>query len=494
MFVKHRWINPGSMEERIYQKRVLETALTGNTLCVLPTGLGKTPLAALVAAYRLEELPAGKVLVLAPTRPLVDQHRKSFEKFLKIGTDELVTVTGRVAPEARTGLYEIADVVFSTPQTIRNDLKNGGINLKDFILLIVDEAHRAVKKYSYTFIAEQYMRHAKDPLILALTASPGGRLRRIQEVKEKLFIKNIEIRTSEDEDVKPYIQDTEIHRIEVELGGELLRIKSYLEKLKENRIEQLHKWGFVRTGVLTKAMILELQKKLVKDMGGPSFTALSYLAEILKIDHALILAETQCLYTLEKYMKKLLEQGAKEETKAAIRLTTDGNFRKAMKLLKKTKQEHPKVSELKRLVGGRLIIFTQYRDTVAFLTQELKKIKGCKPVALIGQGKQGLKQKEQIQLIREYELGFHNTLITTSIGEEGLHLGSAETAVFYEPIPSAIRAIQRRGRVGREQFGRIYIMITKNTRDEAYYWSAYHKERKMETILRRMQTKSLRDF
>ena len=51
--------------------------------------------------------------------------------------------------------------------------------------------------------------------------------------------------------------------------------------------------------------------------------------------------------------------------------------------------------------------------------------------------------------------------------------------IFYEPVPSAIRSIQRRGRTGRQEKGRVIILMAKGTRDEAYRWVAHHKEKKM---------------
>jgi Fanconi anemia group M protein len=143
---------------------------------------------------------------------------------------------------------------------------------------------------------------------------------------------------------------------------------------------------------------------------------------------------------------------------------------------------HPKVAKLQEIVvkevKDKIIIFTQYRATASDIYFELKSIEGVKPVMLIGQ-KSGLTQKEQVGVIRDFEDGFFNVLICTSIGEEGLDIKGVGSAVFYEPVPSEIRSIQRRGRVARLVEGRIYVLVTKGTRDEAYYWTAYHKEKKM---------------
>ena len=58
-----------SLRPREYQQRIADAASLANTLVVLPTGLGKTMIAVLVAKARLEKFPKGKVVVLAPTKP-----------------------------------------------------------------------------------------------------------------------------------------------------------------------------------------------------------------------------------------------------------------------------------------------------------------------------------------------------------------------------------------------------------------------------------------
>ena len=74
-------------------------------------------------------------------------------------------------------------------------------------------------------------------------------------------------------------------------------------------------------------------------------------------------------------------------------------------------------------------------------------------------------------------------LFGTSVAEEGLDIPKVDAVIFYEPIPSAIRHIQRRGRTGRQEKGKVIVLIAKNTRDEGYRWSAHHKEKRMHRLL-----------
>lgn len=503
MFVENPWIAPGTVESRDYQNSIVKTAVTGNTLVVLPTGLGKTPIAALVAAHCLEK-SKGKILFLAPTKPLVEQHKSTFEKFFRSGL-ELQVITGSNEPAERSELYTNADIIFSTPQTIRNDIKTGKLSLKNYSLLIVDEAHRAVGNYAYPYVAKVFTSQAAG-LILALTASPGAHKFRIDEIKQKLFIKNVEIRSREDSDVQPYVKQVKETWVNVELPVPLRTINDYLKNIKSARIKKLMDWKIINSSYITKTDIIKLQQELAKKKSGFSFAAISLLAEILKVDHAMLLLETQCLYALKKYFDGLVNQ----ESKAVSRLLKDENFRNALRLtseLINENIEHPKIDKLKEIVSGEInknkychiIVFAQFRDTIEKLYHELKTIKSAAPVEFIGQAKKrgkGLSQKEQVQIINEFKLGFYNILVASQVGEEGLDIAETDIVIFYEPTPSAIRKIQRSGRTARTRAGRVIVLMTKDTRDEAFHWSGFQKERRMKKLVYAIQKKqqSLGDF
>ena len=78
-------------------------------------------------------------------------------------------------------------------------------------------------------------------------------------------------------------------------------------------------------------------------------------------------------------------------------------------------------------------------------------------------------------------------MAATSIGEEGLDIPSVDTVVFFEPIPSEIRSIQRRGRAGRLRAGKVVVLITEGTRDEGHLHSSRKKEENMKKIVGRMK-------
>lgn len=496
-YVKNRWILDNTIEKRDYQEAIAESAINANTLCVLPTAMGKTIIALLIVTKALDRDMNSKILFLAPTRPLVEQHKNSFEKFLKLGLN-ITAVTGKIKPEEREKMYKFNDIIFATPQSIQNDLKKRILNLGNFSLLVVDEAQHSVGNYAYTFVSGKFIEQTKisgkEGHIVGLTASPSGRYSKINEIKQSLFIKNVEIRSEKDEDVKDYVQDVSTEWIEVNMTPEMEKVRNTLIEMKNDRINALMSWHIIHNPMITKSQVLELQKKLARAKSGFSFAAMSVLAEIIKLDYALELLETQTMASLLEYLGKISENAAAKKSKADARIAKDERFYKVIDEAGKI-HTHPKLEKLKEIVEKelrnpetRIMIFAQFRLTVKRIKEVLEEIPDCKPVVLIGQaGKDGLKQEDQIKLISMYDTGFYNTLITTSIGEEGIHLGSATTAIFYEAVPSEIRSIQRRGRIGREQSGRLYVLMTKKTRDEAYFWSAYHKEKKMKKILESMK-------
>jgi Fanconi anemia group M protein len=494
------------IEKREYQKTIAETAARKNTLVVLPTGMGKTLVSVLVGAERLEKFPYSKILITAPTRPLNAQHKKSFEKFTNVNPEKIVLITGKIKPKERVKLYQEAKIITATPQCIKNDLKNNLLNLEIFSFVTFDEAHRCIKGYAYTYIARRYVLQAKNPLILGLTASPGAVYERIDKINKNLFIKAVEIRTELDKDVKKYVKPIEREWVYVDLPEEFKKIKTLLEESLKEKLYWLKEHHYTRTYRPSKKELLFLQKKIGSRFieGAKNYSlmwAMIKVVEAIKLEHALELLETQGIFPFFDYAKKL-EISKKKTDK---RLLKDSRLREALEITERLrgKIDHPKFEKLlyivKNLVkensGVKIIVFANYRFTVDKINGLLKN-NGIKSEILIGQaikeGK-GLTQKQQIEIIKKFRAGKFNVLVTSSIGEEGLDIAATNYAIFFEPIPSEIRVIQRRGRVGRQTAGKVIFLITKGTRDEAYYWTAFRKEKKMKGILYDLKEKKRLD-
>jgi len=455
----------------------------------------------MMAAFRLNMYPKSKILLLGPTRPLIDQYYSVFEKHFNIEKEKMAIFTGFVSPEKRTELWKNAQIIFSTPQGLENDIMSNKIDISDVSLLGFDESHRATGDYSYNFVARQYVKKALHPRILALTASPGSDNEKITEVCSNLFIEKIEVRTVEDDDVKDYVQDVDIKKVYVELPDVFLEIKKYLDSCYKDKMNELRKFGFVTGAVsYSKKNLLGMQaaihaKVAQGDKDYETLRSLSILAEIIKLHHAIELVETQGIEPLKSYMDKLHLEAKQGKSKAAVNLVKDMNFRSAYIKMEQAlgKYDHPKFLELKNIITEELnsvfpenlkkkiIIFSQYRDSGSKITQMMNSL-GFKTKLFVGQAKKkdtGLTQKKQKQMLDEFSNSDFNILVSSSVGEEGLDIPQVDLVIFFEPVPSAIRKIQRSGRTGRLEKGRIIMLITKDTVDEIYYHVAKNKEKRM---------------
>lgn len=500
-----------NFEPRLYQQTILSTIVEKNTLVVLPTGMGKTNVFLMLAAQRRKQYPNFKIILLGPTRPLIDQYYNVFKEHFIIDEDDMAIFTGHVSPQKRAELWKTSQIIFSTPQGMENDLISNRISLKEVSLLGFDEAHKAVGSYAYAWIAQQYNRTAKFPRIIGMTASPGSDLAKIQEVCKNLFIEAIEVRTETDPDVKPYIQETEIKWIYVDLPPSFLEIKKFFENFMKAKLKEIYSMGFLgkqQLKYMGKKDMLMLQGRLQGKLAQGErdyrvMTAISKTAEAIKVHHALGLLETQGIEPLYKYLKQLQTQSRTTKVKAVKNLVQDLNFRSALvktDRLYEAKIEHPKITKLRQIVQAQIqknpnqktIVFTQFRDSALRIIEELEKIPNATPRIFVGQTKKkgtGLTQKEQKEVLDEFREGKFNTLVATSIAEEGLDIPKVDSVIFYEPIPSAIRHIQRKGRTGRLEKGEVIVLVTRKTIDEAYKWSAYHKEKRMYRILNDMKNK-----
>lgn len=465
-------------EPREYQKNIYHSILQkGNTLVVLPTGLGKT----LIAFMLIEEkMKNGNCLVLAPTKPLVKQHYASFLEICAPDPAIVTIVTGEIPKKKRGGLYE-KRVVFSTPQTIKNDLASGVFkNPAAFTLSIFDEAHRAIGNYAYTMVAERMKDNA---LIVGLTASPGGNRERIDRILSNLFIKNVQIRVKDDTDVSPYVKDIKIKWIETHLSPDLVEINSNLGALIRAYARKLAVVGFPPP-LKSKRLFIALRQRILNMKSNAKYTILVYYAILLNLLHMQELAETQGASALRKYLEQMKGKG----TKSAKILLAKPEIIKVLRILDSTKEEHPKLLvllELLKKAEGKSIVFAQYRNQVALIEKSLLEV-GISARMFLGKRGEYTK-KQQEETIAQFRKGEFRVLVASSIGEEGLDIPAVDNVIFYEPVPSEIRAIQRRGRAGRFKKGYVYILITKGTRDEYFYWASINREQKMKGMLVKMQ-------
>ncbi len=492
------YLRRGLIEPRVYQEVIYARCKEKNCLVVLPTGLGKTLIAIMVADYRLSKY-GGKVLMLAPTKPLALQHADSFRRLFKLPSDSINTLTGEMSPVERSEVWKRSMIITATPQTIENDILTGRISLDDVVLLVLDEAHRAVGRYSYAFIAEEYVKTAKHPLIMGLTASPGSDEEKIREVMRNLHVERVEVRTERSPDVRPYVQGIKLKWVSVTLPDVYVEIRKLLRTMLKESLKPLAKAGLVSTYSpdISKTEILRAGAKIGEIVAEGDYEVLKlrvYQAKAMKLQHAIELLETQGLAPLISYLKKLKE----ERTRSSREVMGDPRMRKVIYTLTRAREvEHPKMAKLREIIlrklgekpDAKIIVFTNYRETGRKIKEELESL-GIRVERFVGQASRGddkgMAQRKQKEVLDSFSRGEFNVLVATSVGEEGLDVPEVDTVIFYEPVPSAIRSIQRRGRTGRHKPGEVFVLVTKGTRDEGYYWSSKRKERVMFNVMRKV--------
>jgi Fanconi anemia group M protein len=501
-YVDHPLLAPNFLERRLYQLQLAGTATEDHTLVCLPTGLGKTTVSLLVTANRLEDV-GGKALFLAPTKPLVQQHADFYREALQIPDEDIVVFTGDVSPDDRSALWDDAQVVIATPQVVENDLVGGRVSLRDVTHLTFDECHRATGDYAYNYIAERYHADAADPLVTGMSASPGGDEEEILTVCENLGIEDVEVMTEEDADVAEYTHDTEVEWERIELPETITDIQDALNEVIEDRLEKLQELGVTnkRSADLSEndlqSMRAELQKLMNNDQS-EGYKGMSVHAEIRKLRTAVTYVETQSVEALERYFERLRNAARSSgASKADQRLISDPRVRTAMQDCESYDDLHPKFSRTRVLLaqtlgiedGERVIVFTESRDTAEILTEFLSESFDAR--RFVGQGDRegsdGMTQNEQQETLDAFRNGEFEVLVSTSVAEEGLDVPEVDLVLFYEPVPTAIRSIQRKGRTGRQDEGRVVVLLAEDTRDEAYFWISRRREQQMEDELRELK-------
>ena len=513
-------LRPYTVRRRLYQEVIFATATQRNTLVVLPTGLGKTVIAVLLAAYRLEKEPDSKVVMLAPTRPLVGQHCKTFKRMMRVLPDRLQVITGETPPGRRERLWHGSSLIFMTPQTLRSDLERGRYDLVEVSLLIFDEAHRARGRYDYVAIADYYMRQREDdPRILALTASPGN----VRSLCEALYIENIEVRTEHSPDIIPYVQPVGVEYVIVDLPEEFRRVEELLGRGIREALMPLVELGLFHPALLDfvgRRNLLRLRRQLARRVQSGEgaeeprlYEGLLGLALALRLSHAREVLETQGVPQLLKYWRLLESQarqtGAPRNLRLLLSTSLYGEVRELLESLASHGEGHPKHGALVRVIRrqlslhpeSRILVFTRFRVSATLLTDLLNGQRGVRAARFVGQasrpGDPGLSQQEQLSLLEAFRSGVYNVLVATSVAEEGLDISECNLVVFYDCVPSAIRRIQRSGRTGRRSPGHLVVLITRDTRDEGYNMTSLRKQRAMRTTLiryaRRLRSASSRN-
>ena len=513
-FVELPLVKKDSIEYRSYQVNIAEIAEKESTMVVLSTGLGKTVIAALIAAKRLNLHQDSKILFLAPSRPLVDQQARFLRRVLDISGDLIVCMTGQDSTEDRRTIWADSQVIVMTPKAMQNDLVRRRYDLAEVSLIIFDEAHRGVGNYAYTFIAEMYEKQGKNALSLGITASPGHQAEHIKTVCDNLRLVHVEVRDEQSNDVRDYIVSVESAIRYVTLPPEIEVLRDILYSLLDEYIAPITSYGFSLPDGrrLSRKEILKVQGEVRREIGSYTkpprqlYLVMRNLTASLRIVHLLEFVGTQGLAPTHRYIQGMYEEVRNKKSSKGVKdLITRLEFRQFENLLQAMVAKghrHPKADAIIEIVSeqlsvnldSRILIFTRFRDTAIEVVETLNQLDETRASRFVGQSTRGsdkgLSQKKQVEILEGFRNNEFNVLVATQVGEEGLDIPECNLVVFYDCVPSVVPYIQRKGRTGRRAPGRVVIFVAKGTHDEFYHWSVIRKLKKMPDALKEAEKES----
>tara|TARA_B110000008_G_scaffold176232_1_gene175790 strand:+ start:327 stop:2072 length:1746 start_codon:yes stop_codon:yes gene_type:complete len=502
--VHHTGLIDDAVEARAYQLEAVDEALTGSMLLVLPTAAGKTAVAWMTIAEILKK-DRGWILFLAPTNGLVDQHVKDLRRIIKnIKKYNVISMTGSISPEKRKDLWNSARIIVATPHVVRNDVLTGNLSLQGCSHLVIDEAHHSTGKHPMAITAELYNSEARKPLILAMTASPGSKTEIVAEICERLKIERIHIRTAKEPMLSKYLAGLEIQEIVVNVPEKIRHLVTPLELWLNGIVSRQRRTGiYVRTGNPSFGGLNEARARAQHSISlgdASAYSSISQIATAMTLNHLINHLLTQGISAAREFLENSFNNSI-ESSKSLKKFHKDSRIVELKNILDGMEEVHTKVGTVRRLIRHRLrrdseskiIVFASFRNTVESLDRALDDLKDVRSVQIVGQsdrsGKKGLKPKQQIEALDKFREGEYNVLIATSVAEEGLDIPGADLVIFYEPVGSEIRTIQRRGRTGRHREGEVMVLVAEDTRDENAKISAERKEENMQKAVQRMRRK-----
>lgn len=504
------WVYPTNLGAiRDYQYNIVSRSLYHNTLVALPTGLGKTFIAATVMLNYYRWTTDAQLIFMAPTKPLIAQQMDACYHIVGIPRRDTVLMTGETTPAVRAEEWLDKRVFFMTPHTVINDLKSGICDPKKIVLVVVDEAHKATGSYAYTEVLAFLRRFNSSFRVLALTATPGSTVEAVQSVIDNLGIVRIELRTEQSLDIRPFTHEKETEKELFDYSDEQVLIMEYISKVIRPQLDKLTVQNayWSRDPMQLTAYGLTISRKKwtqsdagkkapmpVKGMINAAFTVLSQLA------HSIGLLKNHGIgpfYTGILDFKRAVETG-KTKSKTAQAIVQHEDFNKMMDRIRSWTNNpdfigHPKLQYLREVVlnhfldagegakgsdappsATRVMVFASYRDSTEEIVRVLKRDEPMiRPHVFVGQAagsnSEGMNQKKQNQIVQEFKSGKYNTLVATCIGEEGLDIGDVDLIVCYDASSSPIRMLQRIGRTGRKRLGRVALLLMRGKEENDYF-------------------------
>ncbi|KAF2682721.1 P-loop containing nucleoside triphosphate hydrolase protein [Lentithecium fluviatile CBS 122367] len=512
------WVYPTNLGTiRDYQFNIVQRGLFHNLLVALPTGLGKTFIAATIMLNWFRWTTEAQIVFVAPTKPLVSQQIDACFHIVGIPRSHTTMLTGGVTPALRAQEWLSKRVFFMTPQTLLNDLKAGYADPKKIVLLVVDEAHRATGSYAYVEVVSFLRRFNNSFRVLALTATPGADVESVQKVIDGLDISRVEIRTENSLDIRGFVHHRQVEKHVFKNSDEMeMCMELYSKALQScvNKIAGLNAFYSTNPLEITPFGCMQARKRWYQEAGkhtnqGQKAMVHAVFTVLGSISQGMELLKFHGIKPFYVKMKEFKESQAESKSKYRNEICDSEHFKKLMVRLQTWSSNenfvgHPKLEFLQQVIlehfvnaegsaldgtasQTRIMVFAHFRDSAEEIVRVLKKHQPMiRPRVFVGQstGKhsEGMDQKEQLDVIENFKKGTFNTLVATSIGEEGLDIGEVNLIICYDSKASPIRMLQRMGRTGRKREGKI-VMLQMEGKEERDATKAKDNYEKMQELI-----------
>ncbi len=495
-------LSDGAIEARAYQLEAVDEALTSSMMLVLPTAAGKTAVAWMAIVESLNR-NGGWALMIAPTVALVQQHLEGMLEVIDLPDGRNpVSVTGKDPPSKRDSMWGASKLIVATPQVVRNDVERGVLDLSECCLMVLDEVHHCTGSHAMAQVSDLYLSKVESPLILGATASPGSRPDDVREVCSRMGANRIHIRGADEPMLSEYLSDLEVAEITVRVPQEIRDMAEPFRLWQTGIVDRQRRLGrYVLPGVVSYSGLsnaMDRSQVAISRGESSAYQSVSQIATAMRLHHLINCLLSQGISASREYLDRM-ERDEDGTKKSVLSFLRDPRIRELRGTLSGMSESHSKMGAVRRLVrervrreeGSRVIVFANYRDTVSSLDDALVGLEGVSSVQFVGQsskgGREGLSPKKQVERLNSFRSGESNVLLATSIGEEGLDIPAADLVIFYEPVSSEIRTIQRRGRTGRRRLGEVVVLIAEDTRDEGSMAAAKRREKGMQRAVHRVR-------
>ncbi|KAK0515746.1 hypothetical protein JMJ35_001780 [Cladonia borealis] len=502
------WFYPTNLGTiRDYQFSIVARGLFHNMLVALPTGLGKTFIAATIMLNWFRWTRDAQIVFVAPTKPLVSQQVKACFEIAGIPKSATTMLTGGISPGLRAEEWQSKRVFFMTPQTIVNDLKTGICDPKRLVLIVVDEAHRATGGYAYVEVIKFLKRFNQSFRVLALTATPGSSIESVQEVIDGLGISRVEIRTEESIDIRQYVHSRKIETVLFENSEEMVMVMDLFSRALQpvlNKLTGMNAYWAKDPMTLTPYGCNQARQKwMASDPGRKANMGLKSMVNTIfsllaSLSHGIELLKFHGIgpfYHKVLAFRNEIHNNGKKGGKYSNQINESEPFQTMMSRVQIWINNpdfvgHPKLEYLQSVImnhfldagdgrgasdpsGTRVMVFSHYRDSAEEIARVLRRNEPMiRPHVFVGQatskGSDGMDQKTQLETIKQFQKGIYNTLVATSIGEEGLDIGEVDLIICYDASASPIRMLQRMGRTGRKRAGNIVVTLMKGKEENNF--------------------------